>query len=422
MKLSYLSSPLATLLLACAAPKEVLTQPDNNLGAPTSASSAPLSTATLAPDDPALKTLAQANNAFGLALWKQLSNTHNGNLALSPASLSLALSMTLAGASGPTAEQMQKTLALASAPHRPMNTLLSLWNAPDKPYALRIANRLFGNRTTTFLAPFLDTVATNYAAPLEPVDFATDPNAARLHINKWVATRTEDKVKDLLPDGSIDADARLVLVNAIYFKGNWATRFDPARTSAADFTTPSGPKPAEFMRMTTDALTYTRTENASLVQLPYSGNDLAMTVVLPNTDTSLAAFEAALTPASLDAAFATLSPAKSLTLAIPRFRVATDTLPLRKTLEALGMTLPFGPDADFSAMTAADLYIKDAFHKVFVEVNEDGTEAAAATAVVMNRKSVSLPLSFTADRPFLFFIRDLRTNHILFMGRVTDPS
>ncbi len=415
MKLAFLSFPLV-LLLACAAPKETPTSPSNNVVPPATAPAA------LAVDAVALKPLAAANNAFGLALWKQLSAANTGNLAVSPASISLALSMTLAGASGPTADQIQKTLALTTAPHSAMNTLLALWNAPDKPYALRIANRLFGEKTTTFLAPFLDTITKQYGAPLEPVDFATAPDAARLHINNWVATRTEDKIKDLLPSGSIDADARLVLVNAIYFKGDWLTRFDAAQTSTADFATPGGPKPAKFMRMKTDTLSYGETDNASLVELPYSGKDLAMTVVLPNAGTSLAALEAALTPASLDAAFAALNPTSSLTVAIPRFRIATDTLPLRPTLAALGMTLPFGPDADFSAMSDADLYIKNAFHKVFVEVNEDGTEAAAATAVVMNRKSAARPVSFTADRPFLFFIRDLRTNHILFMGRVTDPS
>jgi serpin B len=419
MKLAFLSLPLA-LLLACAAPKETPTTPSDNVVPP--AATAPLQPAPLPPDAPSLKSLAEANNTFGLALWKQLSTAHQGNLAVSPASISLALSMTLAGASGPTAEQMQKTLALTASPHTTMSALLNLWSAPDRPYALRIANRLFGEKTTTFLAPFLDTVATQYGAPLEPVDFATAPDTARLHINNWVATRTEDKVKDLLPSGSIDADARLVLVNAIYFKGDWLTRFDAAQTSTADFATPGGPKPAKFMRLRTDTLSYAQTDNAALVELPYSGKDLAMTIVLPNADTSLAAFEAALTPASLDAAFAALHPTSTLTVALPRFRIATDTLPLRPTLEALGMTLPFGPDADFTAMTPADLFIKNAFHKVFVEVNEEGTEAAAATAVVMNRKSAAQPVSFTADRPFLFFIRDLRTNHILFMGRVTDPS
>lgn len=412
----FVSLALA-LFVACSSPAQ-RPSPDGSSGT---------TSAGLVANVDASKPLAAAHNGFGIDLWKQLSQTNTGNLALSPASLSVAFSMTFAGAAGATADEMRNVLGLAGIadPHPGSGALVDLWNTSGKPYALRVANRLFGDKATPFHAAFLDRVKSAYGAPLEPVDFAGAPDPSRLFINDWVAKNTEDRIQDLLPAGSIDDMTRLVLVNAIYFKGQWASRFEKFRTSDGTFTTPAGPagigtaKSVPFMRQV-GKFEYGETDDATVLQMPYVGDDLAMTFVLPRH--SLAAIEPKLSQATLDAWVASLSSGE-VNVAIPRFRIATDTLPLKSALEALGMKSAFTQAADFAPMTAAaKLFISDAFHKVFVEVNEEGTEAAAATAVVMAKESAPMRTSFVADKPFLFFVRDLRTGHVLFMGRVTDPA
>ncbi|MFO0744817.1 MAG: serpin family protein [Myxococcota bacterium] len=375
---------------------------------------------TAAPD-PAAIALAKPYNDFGFDLWRELAADAGGNLALSPASLSLAFSMTYAGARGSTADDMKKVLHLGAVadPHTAAGLAIARWNGEGKPYALRIANRLFGEATAPFETPFLDRMKAAYGAPLEPVDFEHSFDAARRHINDWVADRTEDKIRDLLPDGSLDELTRLVLVNAIYFKGQWAARFDAAQTKDGAFHAAAGDVKVPFMHRSGSMLTGGG-ELAQVVELPYVGGDLAMDLVLPKGDLkSLAGLDAD----GLAALVGTLYENEEVELALPRFRIETPAMPLKQPLLKLGMGKAFDHDADFSGMSSLrPLFIDDAFHKVFVEVNEEGTEAAAATAVVMATESARIPLELRFDRPFMFFIRDVKTGHVLFMGRVVNPA
>lgn len=400
-------SSLAFVALVACAGKPSLVAPD--------ATSSPAANPALA------KVLAPAHTAFGLDLWKKLGAQNPGNLAISPASLALAFGMTYAGARGATADEMRQVLHLDGIddPHTAGGALGALWNAPNKAYSLAVANRLFGETTAKFEDAFLALTSAKYQAPLEVVDFVNAFEPARLHINGWVAKQTQDKIQDLLPKDSLDTLTRLVLVNAIYFKGTWKYTFDKTRTADAPFKTATGEKRVPFMAAA-GRYDYGEAAGAEVLQLPYVGEDLVMTFVLPQGE--LAALESSLSPAVLDAWFASVSPTNALTVMLPRFRVATGSMSLKAHLEALGMKLAFSNGADLTAMSPLDLKVTDAFHKVFVEVNEEGTEAAAATAVVVGEKSASEPKRFVADRPFLFFVRDLRTGHILFMGRVADPS
>ncbi len=365
--------------------------------------------------------LAASHNAFGLDVWRALAT--DGNFSVSPTSLAVAFSMTAAGAVGDTLADMRKVLHLTApdaSVHAATGQLVAAWNAPGRPYTLRVANRLFGEATLPFAAPFLAQMRDDYGAPLEPVDFIGAADAARVRINGWVAGATEDKIKDLLPVGTLTPDSRLVLTNAIYFKGQWAARFDPARTSNASFHTNDAVVQVPTMRQT-GRFGFAQEPDATVLSLPYVGDSLAMTVVLPN-DRSLAALEAELSPATLARWTAALHTTE-VAVALPRFCIATDSVSLKGALTQLGMGRAFSSDADFSAMTGDDnLFIADALHKVFVEVNEEGTEAAAATAVVMARESARMTPAFTADRPFLFFVRDVRSGEILFMGRVANPT
>ena len=392
---------------------------------------APSPDATLAPTltlspAPALSQadLATSHNTFGIDLWRTLaSDGAPTNFALSPASLAVAFSMTAAGAAGDTLGDMRKVLHLTApdaAVHAATGQLIAAWNAPDQPFTLRVANRLFGEATLPFAAPFLTQMRDAYGAPLEPVSFIGAADAARVRINDWVATTTEDKIKDLLPPAALNADTRLVLTNAIYFKGQWASRFDAARTKDAAFHAHDDVVQVPTMHQL-GTFDFARLPDATVLSLPYVGGSLAMTVVLPN-DTTLAALEADLSPATL-ARWTAAMHASEVAVSLPRFRIATDSVSLAGALAKLGMGRAFGSDADFSGMTQADdLFIADAFHKVFVEVNEEGTEAAAATAVVMARESARRTPEFIADRPFLFFVRNVASGEILFMGRVVNPN
>lgn len=430
-------------LTACGGHEQLRTPPPDSAQVPTAApldgAPAPLAAPAINPMTAAstadVTALAASHNDFGIDLWKRLSADHAGNLALSPASLALAFGMVEAGAAGDTRAELRKVLHLDlpdARVHAANGALIAAWNAPA-PYVLAVANRLFGEASTPFAKPFTDLVAADYGAPLDRVDFIGAANAARVHINDWVAGATRDKIKDLLPPGSIDAETRLVLTNAVYFKGQWASRFDPARTRPAPFKTPDGTVDVPMMAQA-GRFAVGHVDGATLLELPYvsgpttnattdaASHDLTMVIALPDAPTTTA-LEARLSAATLATWTQSLRPIANIEVSLPRFRIATDSIALKEPLQALGLRDAFGPGADFSGMTRHEhLFISDAFHKVFVEVNEEGTEAAAATAVVMTRESEMETPEFRADHPFLFFLRDARTGQVLFMGRVTHPN
>jgi serpin B len=367
---------------------------------------------------------AQANNAFAVDLWNALQAGRGAgdNLVLSPASVSLALAMTAAGAGGETAQQMAAVLHAddldvytASAA-----TQLAAWGLDDQPYELAVANRLFGHRETGFLPAFVDLTGQRFGAPLEPVDFVGAPEPSRERINGWVAERTEQRIEDLLPAGSIDSDTRLVLANAIYFDGSWTSAFDPARTAPAPFRTAEGPVEVQMMHQTA-SFPYARVDGVQVLELPYEGGHLVLDLVLPDEDRPLGKLGAE----DLTSWLSALAPAQ-VDVSLPRLELAAPTLELARPLAALGMPLAFGNTADFSGMTAGGgLHIDGVYHQTFLMLDEVGTEAAAATGVVMTRETaVARPQveRFVADHPFLFAIRDVRNGAILFLGEVGDPT
>ncbi|MDX9719638.1 MAG: serpin family protein [Myxococcota bacterium] len=384
--------------------------------------------------DAEMLELSAGNNAFAFDFYHQLASSE-GNLFYSPYSISLALSMTWAGAAGNTASQMAEVLNFTLTEDRHHNAFNQLdlalesrgagaQGADGGGFRLKITNALWGQQGYAFEMPFLDTLGLNYGAGMTVLDFANEPDPSRLIINDWVAAQTEDRIKDLLPEGSIHELTRLVLTNAIYFNAAWATPFEKDNTAAAPFTTPSGPVNVEMMNQT-EYFSFYQGNGYMAAALPYDGDELEMLVVLPE-EGSFATVEGSLSSALLDEIVAGRS-SQRLDVALPKFRIEGESIKLNDQLKAMGMTDAFeGALADFSRMLSPEidsLYIGGVIHKAFVEVTEAGTEAAAATAVILDgRTSIEPdPISFHADRPFMFLIRDRETNAVLFVGRVLDP-
>ena len=364
--------------------------------------------------------IAQANNAFATDLYARLAAKEQGNLFFSPFSLSTALGMTYAGAGSTTAQEMAKALRFPKGDvHGGFRDLLAEL-AKVRDCELAIANRLWGQRDFSFKPAFLE-LTRSYGAPLERLDFAKSEEA-RVTINHWVEDQTRSRIRNLLPGGVINLNTKLVLTNAIYFKGAWQRPFKAAATSPAPFWT--GTKEVEASLMKTQAgFAYAEDEGAQLVRLPYKGG-LEMLVVLPREKNGLAALEKRLTAEWLSARLAGAS-SRPVMLFLPRFK-AEYAFVANDALGKLGMRKAFSGSADFSGMTGSKgIYISAVVHKAFVEVNEEGTEAAAATAVVVSARSMHRPqepVVFRADHPFVYLIRDPRTGAILFLGRVVDPS
>lgn len=382
------------------------------------------------PTDDQAALFANGNNAFAGDLWAHMRET-DGNLAVSPASISLALAMTWAGAEGNTAQQMSDTLHFgddAAAYHAAAGAVLSAYGQDHDEYTLRIANRLFGQQGYAWQDDFLRTTRDVYGAPLEPVDYVSAADPARLRINGWVADQTNDRIRDLIPSGGVDSDTRLVLTNAIYFLGDWLSPFESSSTHDQAFHTADGATRVPTMHQENN-FGYANVDGVQLLEMPYAGGELSMLVALPEARDGLPAVEAGFDAQTLATWVSALSN-QHVNVALPKFRVdPAEPLSLGDALAAMGMPDAFGDEADFSAMadpaeTGDHLHISRVFHKAFVAVDEEGTEAAAATAVVMSRESAAMPsgVPFVADHPFLFFIRDTQSGAVLFMGRVADPS
>jgi serpin B len=383
---------------------------------------APIATAPQADKEAVVK----ANNAFAMELYGQLSK-RMGNLILSPYSISTALAMTYAGAGGQTAAEMAKTLHF-SLDQKHLHAALAAVNhditagGRTRDYQLYTANALWGQKGHSFFPNFLELVQWHYAAAIKQVDFQNATEDARREINTWVEKQTQDKIKDLLQPGIVDSATRLVLTNAIYFKGNWASKFMKEHTRTEDFNVTAEQKVPAAMMHQTDKFKYLDEKELQVLEMPYAGDTLAMVVLLPRKIDGLSEIERTLTPESLAHSLAKLHRVE-VHVALPKCQFVAESQ-LQDALSQMGMPLAFRPgEADFSGMDGKrDLFLSAVVHKAFVDVNEEGTEAAAATGAVAGLAAAPVQrLVFRADHPFLFLIRDTRSGGILFMGRLTRP-
>jgi len=379
------------------------------------------------PPTPDQTALSDGNNAFAVDLYSQL-RKQPGNLFFSPESISTAFAMAYAGASGQTASQMAATLHFTLPPdrlHPAMGALIAGLNAPHAGYQLSVADALWAEKDYTFLPAFLKLTNDDYAAGFRPMDFKTAPDASRATINHWVEQKTNDKIKDLLPSGSIKPNTRLVLTNAIYFKGDWETQFKKTDTRDEDFHVSASQTVKAPLMHLSPRIAYFNGDTFQAVAIPYKVGELSMLVFLPNDIDGLPAFEQSFTPANAQKWLDQVSASTKVILTLPKFKM-TSQFELSEALSALGMRDAFHGSADFSGMTGKrDLFISAAVHKAFVDVNEEGTEAAAATGIIMRSMAMARevpPVVFRADHPFLFLIRDNKSGSILFVGRVTDPT
>ena len=380
------------------------------------------------PTSPDQAALVDGNNAFAVDLYGQLCK-QNGNLFFSPESISTAFAMAFAGARGSTASEMAATFHFALPPdrlHPAMAALLSGLNSEHPGYQLRVADALWAEKDLRFLDDFLKLTASDYGAGFNRVDFKTAPEAVRGTINQWVEQKTEEKIKDLLPAGSINAATRLVLTNAIYFKGDWQSPFKKAATADEDFHLSAAQTVKTSLMHLTSRFNYFNGGTFQALDIPYKSGELSMVVLLPNDVEGLAALEKSLTADALKQWAGQLRGGSRVILTLPKFKM-TESFQLSKTLSELGMGEAFQKNAaDFSAMTGKrDLWISAAIHKAYIDVDEEGTEAAAATGIVMRPSAVARlqpPIVFRADHPFLFLIRDNKSGGVLFMGRVADPT
>jgi serpin B len=391
------------------------------------------------------KSASAAGNAFALDLYDRLSEK-DGNLFFSPASIQTALAMAYAGAEERTATQMARVLHFeksGQAVHAEFKALLQQLNTPrmvryykevdgeikpaEKPaYELVMANALWGQQGYPWFQAFLELAASNYGAGLREVDFAREPEAARRTINRWVENKTQDRIRDLIARGAIRPLMRLILTNAIYFKAAWAQKFSDHATRDMPFHISGSCRIPVSMMARKDDFRYLETESFQALEMAYEANQLSMVVFLPTAVDGLEDFENSLTLKKLEAWMKAFR-REEVDVFFPKFTF-TSSFGLSGILSAMGMQDAFSPDsADFSGMTAAEkIFISDVIHKAFVAVDEEGTTAAAATAVMMAGTAMPMPKPdpkvFRADHPFLFCIRHNPTGKILFMGRLSAPD
>jgi serine protease inhibitor len=364
--------------------------------------------------------IGAATQSFGLDLYQRVAAGQDGNVIVGPYSAWLALAMTSVGAAGETYDELATALRLPLDDEERLLTAVNgldltlAHRAEDSEVSFNVANRLWGQEGTTFLEPFLDAMVEHFGAPLVVADFAADPDAVRQEINGWVGHRTEDRIPELFPAGTIDGTTRLALVNAMHLDAPWEFAFDPEATAEGDFTRADGTTVQVPMMHYDEYLPTAYRDDWSAVELPYEGGGLSMVVIVPE---DLAAFEARLDDALLDEVIGGIEDG-GIHLSMPRFSFSTHAS-LVEPLQAMGMSSAFG-NADFSRMTeGGGLFISAVEHEAFIEVDEEGTEAAAATGVAM---AESHGPTIEVNRPFLFLIRDKATDATLFLGRVLDPT
>lgn len=372
--------------------------------------------------------VADSINAFAVDLHRALAS-RPGNLFVSPASITLAFAMTHAGARGQTSREIAKVFhfdADTKQVDESFAAVLAGWAAPQEDLELSIANRLFGEKTVAFEPAFVGLTGNVFGATLERVDFKGAAEPARAGINAWVAQRTHDKIKDLLPPGSIDSETRLALVNATYFKASWRTPFKEHMSTRADFHGTSGKQTVTMMEQTASFPVHAvPAAGVTVLELPYKST-FSLVIVLPDAKDGLPAVEQALDVNALNGWISGLR-AQDVAVKLPRFKIEPgEALRLASMLTGLGMPSAFDASAaDFTGIAprSEQIVLAEAFHKAFIAVDEKGTEAAAATAVVAKRgmgAPIEPALTFNADHPFLFMIRDTKSGAILFMGRLAD--
>jgi serpin B len=379
------------------------------------------------PPKTAVPAVVKGNNEFAFDLYGQL-RQQEGNLFLSPESISTALAMTYAGARGDTATEMAKALHLTlprNMLHASFAELLKELNGEGKKrgYQLSIANALWGQKGEGFKDDFLKLTKEDYGGGLKDVDFAGATEAARKEINAWVEKQTNDKIKDLLKPGVLTVNTRLVLTNAIYFKGDWNSQFKKDQTREESFDDGNGDKVKSPMMHQTAKFKYHDAGGVQVLEMPYAGKELSMVVLLPKKVNGLADLEKSLSADKL-AGWLEKAREEEVIVTLPKFKT-TSEFSLKDQLSALGMKKAFQmPGADFSGINGKeDLFITAVVHKAYVDVNEEGTEAAGATGVVVGVKSAPAPKpEFRADHPFVFLIRDTRNDSVLFLGRITNPT
>lgn len=373
--------------------------------------------------------VADSNNQFAFELYKKIASVEKGNIFISPFSISTALAMTYAGADMQTADEMAACMHfLPNTPdfHMAYGKYLQLLerNAAGN-INWRVANRLWGEKKYKLRDDFLDLNKRAYNSPLEKIDFQFQPEAGRILINAWVEKQTEERIKNLIPPGAITSDTRLVLTNAVYFKADWLYKFDKKKTREENFYVTNATKEKVPFMNFEGAFHYTATKTYQAIRLPYKGEKHSMIVVLPQKNILVGDVEKEVSSESFNNLFHDYLP--DIKLSLPKFKT-TLGLSLGDYLRQMGMTTAFTDRANFSKMTASNnLCISEVFHKAFVEIDEEGTEAAAATAVVMvlecsNSGGKPKPIEFIANRPFLFYIVDDETKAILFVGRIMNPS
>lgn len=383
--------------------------------------------------DEDVSMLTDGNMAFALDLYRQVSPKEE-NLFYSPYSISVALAMTYAGARGDTADQMAETLHYDLPPdqlHPAFNALDQILASRGEeelpedsgdPFQLNIANALWGQKDYHFEQDFLDTVAKYYGGGMRLVNFLEKAEEARQTINQWVYEKTEGKIEDLIPKGGVGAATRLVLTNAIYFNASWLEKFPEERTQDGAFHTLDGDTVTVPMMSygSPQHFRYQDGGNYQAVELPYVGHRVSMLVLVPDQG-AFQSFEEELSLEKMKEILENLE-SKAVSLTFPKYEFESE-LSLAEDLAEMGMPAAMSAAADFSGMTGSkDLFISDVFHKAFVSVDEEGTEAAAATAVVMTESAIpASPVELIVDRPFFFLIRDNETGAVLFFGRVLNP-
>jgi len=426
---SVLSLLVIVLIASCAGTTPIIPDEGSSSMMLIQSNKPKLDASNVSTDD--IDSLVSGNDEFAFDLYSRLSEG-DGNLFLSPYSISLALAMTYAGARGQMEQQMADVLGFTLSQdqlHAAFNALQQELESrsqqaevkEDQRFRLNIVNAIWGQDGYQFLPAYLDTLAQEYGAGLRVLDFAKSPEPSRITINDWVSEQTEERIKDLIPAGAIDPLTRLVLTNAIYFNASWQTHFEESATADGTFTLLDGLQVTAQMMNEQENFLYAQGDDYQAIALPYVGGDLDMLIILPN-EGQFEQFQQ-----QMDAQqFASIAESLSYTevaLSMPKFKFDAE-FSLGATLKAMGMPLAFSDQADFSGMSdAKDLYISDVVHKAFVSVDESGTEAAAATAVIMKAMAMPLePIKMSVDHPFIFAIRDNPTGSILFLGRVTSPA
>jgi len=370
-----------------------------------------------------LQTLLNGNSEFAFSLYRVLKENNTGNMFYSPYSISLMMAMAYAGARGETEQQMAGAMEFNLSQeelHAAFNYLalqLALRTSDEANFQLDIVNDVWGQKDYPFLDDYLDVLAENYGAGLRLLDFINDPEGARQTINDYIYEQTNQLIKDLIPEGSINILTRLVLTNAIYFKADWKYQFNKDATHDGIFYLLDGSQVTTAMMTQREDFKVAFGDGWKIIELPYEGDNIAMDIIVPQ---DFSAFESAMDFAALNDIVNQLQMG-DVSLTMPKFKFSSD-FNLKEALSALGMPIAFDEfDADFSGIaTVEQLHIQDVIHKAVVAVDEEGTEAAAAGAVIIG--TLSMPQMFTVDSPFIFLIRDLATGSILFMGRVMNPA